>query len=55
MTLLAARRRDLLRGYAHPLWLAAVGWITLALAAAAAVIGLREIGASDLAARGGAS
>ena len=44
MTLLAARRRDLLRGYAHPPWLAAVGWMTLALAAAAAAMGLREIG-----------
>ena len=44
VTLLAARRRDLLRGYAHPPWLAVVGWITLALAAAAAAMGLREIG-----------
>ena len=44
VTLLAARRRDLLRGYAHPPWLAAAGWTALALAAAAAAMGLREIG-----------
>ena len=42
--LLAARRRDLMRGYEHPRWLAAAGWTALALAAAAAVLGLAEIG-----------
>jgi Mn2+/Fe2+ NRAMP family transporter len=44
IVLLAGRRRDLLRGYEHPRWLAAAGWIALALAAAAAVLGIAEIG-----------
>jgi Mn2+/Fe2+ NRAMP family transporter len=45
VALLAARRPDLTGGaYAHPRWLTAGGWLALALATAAAVLGLGEIG-----------
>jgi Mn2+/Fe2+ NRAMP family transporter len=45
VALLAARRPDLTGGaYAHPRWLTACGWIALALATVAAVLGLGEIG-----------
>jgi len=43
VALLAARRRDLLGGYEHPLWLQAAGWAAFALATAAAALGLGEI------------
>jgi Mn2+/Fe2+ NRAMP family transporter len=43
VTLLAARRRDLLGGYEHPRWLAAAGWAALVLATVAAALGLGEI------------
>ena len=44
VTLLAARRRDLLAGYRHPRWLAAAGWAALAAAAAAGVLSLGDLG-----------
>lgn len=40
VTLLAARRHDLLAGYRHPGWLAAAGWAALVVAAAAAALAL---------------
>ncbi len=43
VTLLAARRADLLNGYRHPSWLAAAGWIALVVAAAAAVLSLDDL------------
>ncbi|HXY41273.1 MAG TPA: NRAMP family divalent metal transporter, partial [Vicinamibacteria bacterium] len=44
VTLLAARRRERLDGYRHPLWLAAAGWAALAAAGAAAAFSLGELG-----------
>jgi Mn2+/Fe2+ NRAMP family transporter len=43
VTLLAARRPDLLGGYRHPGWLTAAGWAALVAAAAAAVLSLGEL------------
>ena len=43
-TLAAARRADLLPGYRHPAWLAGAGWAALAVAAAAAVLALGDLG-----------
>jgi Mn2+/Fe2+ NRAMP family transporter len=43
-TLVAARRADLLAGYRHPAWLAGAGWAALAVAAAAAVRALGDLG-----------
>jgi Mn2+/Fe2+ NRAMP family transporter len=43
VTLLAARRRDLLPGYDHPGWLAGAGWAALAVAAAAAALVLGDL------------
>jgi Mn2+/Fe2+ NRAMP family transporter len=43
VTLLAARRTDLLRGYRLPPWLVAAGWATLAAATAAAVLSLGDL------------
>jgi Mn2+/Fe2+ NRAMP family transporter len=43
VTLLAARRSDLLRGYRFPGWLAAAGWATLVAATAAAVLSLGDL------------
>jgi Mn2+/Fe2+ NRAMP family transporter len=43
VTLLAARRGDLLRGYRHPAWIAVAGWLALAAAAGAAGLSLGEL------------
>ena len=43
VTLLAARRRDLLAGYRHPRWLAGAGWAALAVATAAAALALGDL------------
>jgi Mn2+/Fe2+ NRAMP family transporter len=43
VTLLAARRPDLLGGYRHPGWLTAAGWAALVAAAAAALLSLGEL------------
>jgi Mn2+/Fe2+ NRAMP family transporter len=43
VTLLAARRPDLLGGYRHPGWLTAAGWAALVAATAAAVLSLGEL------------
>jgi len=43
LTLLAARRADLLGGYRLPAWLAAAGWATLVAATAAAVLALGDL------------
>ena len=43
VTLLAARRADLLRGYRLPAWLTAAGWATLVAATAAAVLSLGDL------------
>jgi Mn2+/Fe2+ NRAMP family transporter len=43
VTLLAARRPDLLGGYRHPGWLTALGWAALVAAAAAAVLSLGDL------------
>jgi Mn2+/Fe2+ NRAMP family transporter len=43
VTLLAARRHDLLVGYRHPGWLAGAGWAALVVAAAAAVLALGDL------------
>jgi Mn2+/Fe2+ NRAMP family transporter len=43
VTLLAARRSDLLGGYRHPRWLAAAGWTALAAATAAAALSLGDL------------
>ncbi len=43
VTLLAARRPDLLAGYRHPRWLSAAGWAALAAASAAAVLSLGDL------------
>lgn len=43
VTLLAARRTDLLGGYRHPGWLAALGWAALVAATAAAVLSLGDL------------
>jgi Mn2+/Fe2+ NRAMP family transporter len=43
VALLAARRRDLLDGYAHPRWLAATGWVAFLAASVAAVLGFEGI------------
>jgi len=43
ITLLAARRADLLGGYRHPGWLAALGWAALVAATAAAALSLRDL------------
>jgi Mn2+/Fe2+ NRAMP family transporter len=44
VTLLAARRHDLLPGYRHPRGLAAVGWATLVAATGAAALSLGDLG-----------
>jgi Mn2+/Fe2+ NRAMP family transporter len=44
VTLLAARRRDLLAGYRHPPWLEAAGWAALVAATGAAVLSLGDLG-----------
>jgi Mn2+/Fe2+ NRAMP family transporter len=44
VTLLAARRPELLGGYRHPRWLAAAGWGALVAAGAAALLSLGELG-----------
>jgi Mn2+/Fe2+ NRAMP family transporter len=44
VTLLAARRRDLLDGHRHPRWLAAAGWVALTAATGAAVLSLGDLG-----------
>lgn len=43
VTLLAARRADLLQGYRLPGWLVGAGWATLAAATAAAVLSLGDL------------
>jgi Mn2+/Fe2+ NRAMP family transporter len=43
VTLLAARRGDLLRGYRHPAWIAVAGWLALAAAVGAAGMSLGEL------------
>ena len=43
VTLLVARRGDLLAGYRHPRWLAGAGWAALLAATAAAVLSLGEL------------
>ena len=43
VTLLAARRGDLLAGYRHPAWLAAAGWAALVVATAAAALSLGDL------------
>jgi len=43
VTLLAARRPDLLAGYRHPRWLTAAGWMALVAATAAAVLALGDL------------
>jgi Mn2+/Fe2+ NRAMP family transporter len=43
VTLVAARRRDLLGGYRHPRSLAAAGWVALVAAGAAAVLSLGDL------------
>jgi len=43
VTLLAARRHDLLGGYHHPRWLAAAGWAALVVAAVAASLSLGDL------------
>jgi len=43
VTLLAARRGDLLAGYRHPRYLAAAGWAALVAAVAAAVLSLGDL------------
>jgi Mn2+/Fe2+ NRAMP family transporter len=43
VTLVAARRSELLAGYRHPAWLAGSGWVALAVAAAAAVLALGDL------------
>ena len=43
VTLLAAQRVELLRGYRLPAWLEAAGWATLAAATAAAVLSLGDL------------
>jgi Mn2+/Fe2+ NRAMP family transporter len=43
VTLLAARRPDLLGGYRHPHWLTAAGWAALVAATAAAVLSLGDL------------
>lgn len=44
VTLLAARRHDLLPGYRHPRGLAAAGWATLVAATGAAALSLGDLG-----------
>jgi Mn2+/Fe2+ NRAMP family transporter len=44
VTLLAARRPDLLSGYRHPRWLTLAGLLALAAATAAALLSLGELG-----------
>jgi Mn2+/Fe2+ NRAMP family transporter len=43
VTLLGARRTDLLGGYRHPRWLAAVGWAALAAAVARPWLSLGDL------------
>ena len=43
VTLLAARRTDLLGGYRHPGWLTAAGWAALVAATAAALLSLGDL------------
>lgn len=44
VVLLAARRRDLMGGYRHPLLLQAVGWLAWVVSVAAGALALREMG-----------
>jgi Mn2+/Fe2+ NRAMP family transporter len=44
VTLLAARRPELLNGYRHARWLTAAGWTALVAATAAAVLSLGDLG-----------
>jgi Mn2+/Fe2+ NRAMP family transporter len=44
VTLLAARRPDLLGGYRHPSWLATAGWAALIAATGAAALSLGDLG-----------
>ena len=44
VVLLAARRRDLMGDYSHPVWLRAAGWAAFVVAVAAGVLSLRDLG-----------